>query len=104
MEFPRNTTHSLGPLIPLTVLEVSWIGNFFKSRILQEEQRTGMRAKSALLKSEAAALISQGKNDCTNCKKYPHLNPHKEKSDDTSKPALLANQGDYDRTVCLMEK
>ncbi len=109
--------------------ELDW--EFIKSRIMQEEQRIGMRAKSALAKSESAALVTQGTIKCDGCtkcfaatrtrptcdfckkpghveskcwKKHPHLNPHKKKPIDAPKPALIANQGDEDPLVCLMAK
>ena len=109
--------------------ELDW--EFVKSRILQEEQRIGMRAKSALAKSETAALVSKSSTSCSTCKKclaaaktrpmcdfcgkpghveskcwkkFPHLNPHRKKNDESPKPALVANQGDDDPVVCLMAK
>ena len=64
-----------------------------KSRVMQEEQRIGMRHADATVKAEAAALLSEKTNvhpsrpHCTYCKKlghieekclkkHPHLNPH----------------------------
>ncbi len=109
--------------------ELDW--EFIKSRIMQEEQRIGMRTKSALAKSESAALVTQGTIKCDGCskclaatktrpmcdfckklghieskcwKKYPHLNPRNKKAIDAVKPALIANQGDEDPLVCLMAK
>ncbi len=95
---------------------------FIKTRIMQEEQRITMRSKSAIAKSESAALLSnqparsvqQSSNDrnerrrpyCNYCKrlghieskcwtKFPNLNP-RNKTKLTSKPALFASQSDED--------
>ena len=103
---------------------------FIKARIMQEEQRIAMRSKSAVAKSESAALFSnqpvrdgqQSSNDrnarrrpyCNYCKrlghteskcwtKFPNMNPHN-KSKSYTKPALFANQSDEDPVVCLMAK
>ena len=103
---------------------------FIKSRVMQEEQRISMRVKSAQVKSETAALLSNqpkhsnrtpGNNRfqrrrpyCHHCKqhghfesrcwtKYPHLDPiHRNSS--SAKPALIANQSDEDPFICLMAK
>ncbi len=46
--------------------ELSW--EHVKGRLLQEEQRINMRAKSAIEKSETQALVSQSEYTTGNCK------------------------------------
>jgi len=95
-----------------------------KSRVMQEEQRMGMRIAAASSKAESAALLSQiQKRDgtCANCKtrptcqhcnkkghtedkcwkKHPHLNPHSAKSSTTNQPALIVTNDEAD-VVCLL--
>ncbi len=103
---------------------------FIKARIMQEEQRIAMRSKSAIAKSESAALFSNqptrdaqnsanNRNErrrpyCNYCKrlghveskcwtKLPYQNP-RNKNKPSPKPALLADQSDEDLVVCLMAK
>jgi hypothetical protein len=96
--------------------------DFIKARIMQEEQRIGMRNKSAQDKAETAALISKNSDEngrngrrrpyCNHCKrhghteqkcwtKFPHLKP-KNRNDSESKPAYVAHQSDEDPAVCLI--
>ena len=105
--------------------DLKW--EFIKSRILQEEQHIGMRARTALEKTESAALLSKipsSSNGCRTCgaratrptcnyckkighveakcwKKNPHLNPHKR---NTPTPALIAQKNEDDPVICLMAK
>lgn len=99
---------------------------FIKSRIMQEEQRIGMRSKASISKSETSALVTKNGTTtsdkchkcavaanrpvCSHCKKvghevskcwklYPHLNPHKK-----SKTAIIATQSDEDPTICLLSR
>ncbi len=81
-----------------------------KSRVMQEEQRIGMRTQSAVKKSETSGLVSKQLSQRSNCSssnksrshcahgnkvghlerkccvKYPHLNPRNKSSE--NKPAL----------------
>lgn len=103
---------------------------FIKSRVMQEEQRISMRAQSAQVKSETAALLTnqpyssnrvtnnnrlpRRRPSCHHCKqpghfesrcwtKYPHLDPvHRNNS--SGKPALIASKSDEDTVICLMAK
>ena len=105
--------------------DLKW--EFVKSRILQEEQRICMRTKTALEKTESAALVyktSSQNNSCRTCaarttrptcnywkkvghieakcwKKNPQLNPHKK---NVPTPALIAHKSDRDPVICLMVK
>ena len=102
---------------------------FIKSRIMQEEQRISMRAKSAQEKSDAAALVMNQSSQskvvsnyrfqrrrpyCNFCKRpghvesrcyteFPYLAPSRQ-NNSNSKPALIANQSDDEEIVCLMAK
>lgn len=112
--------------------DLDW--EFVKSRILQEEQRIHMRTKSALTKSEAAALVTQDKHPakCTNtncrncghtastrpfcdhCKRSGHSSSKcwkkypnlnaHKKPTQLSKPAFIASKLDDEPVVCLMAK
>lgn len=102
-----------------------------KSRVLQEELRIGIRIAQATSKSETNALVSNHENNCVNCnignssrpkcnhcgilghviekcwKKYPHLNPHKNKKKTEHHSALMANHGDQkdiEDVICLIGK
>jgi len=94
-----------------------------KSRVMQEEQRMGMRIAAATSKAESAALISHTKSNdgtCANCKtrptcqhcnkkghtedkcwkKYPNLNPHRPRNSTPNQPALLVSN--EDDAICLL--
>ncbi len=103
--------------------------DFIKSRIMQEEQRISIRNKSALAKSEAAALLAaqnaaksqaspsfsrlpRRRPFCNFCKrlghveakcytKFPHLAP-RPRNASPSIPALVVNKSDEDPVVCLI--
>ena len=105
--------------------ELDW--EFVKSRIMQEEQRIGMRTQLTIKKSETSALVSKQVSHCTNCSfsrkspphcthcnkvghheskcwiKYPHLNPRNKKMSER-KPAFIAAGCNEDPVVCLMAK
>lgn len=90
-----------------------------KARVMQEEQRMGMRHAAATVQSEAAALLSQQTNanrqrpQCTYCKKvghvedkcwkkYPHLNPHKKQNPDQAAIAISENIANDSDVICLL--
>lgn len=98
-----------------------------KSRVMQEEQRIGMRVAQASAKSETNALMSKcqhsgcvqcnlaqnNRPSCDHCgklghtvdkcwKKHPELNPHKKKII-SSAPAFMVNQDEDDpNVICLV--
>lgn len=95
--------------------------DYVKSRVVQEEQRIGMRINQAVLKEESSALLSKDTSKftrpkCTHCnrlghseekcwKKHPHLNPHK--NNDAAKNAALVSNEDTPtepELVCLIAK
>lgn len=92
--------------------------DYVKSRVIQEEQRSDIRAGQAATRAESAALVSQRKERpvCTHCKKkghlaskcwelYPHLNPRKN-NNTNEETAFFAKRNaaeDLD-VVCLLAK
>ena len=98
----------------------SFTFNFVKSRCVQEEQRHTQRAKDALQKSEAAALLATqgGRHEtCKHCGrhrdssrcfiKYPHLAPPEWHARRRRNKALLSQEVPYQQSdepdvVCLL--
>lgn len=95
-----------------------------KSRVMQEEQRMGMRVAAASSKAESAALLAENQKhgeNCVNCnsrptckhcgkrghteekcwRKHPNLNPHKSKPPSSSQPAFYLRDEEAD-TICLL--
>ena len=92
-----------------------------KARIMQEEQRIGMRQEAASVKAEAAALLSnrtdtqRERPSCKHCKKighyenkcwkkYPHLNPHKNNDNDQTAFVTSERKDNDPEVVCLLAK
>lgn len=88
------------------------------ARVIQEEQRIGMRNPKSAAESESAVLVSYqsfvspprpqctywkklGHNEDKCWKKHPHLNPHKKH--DTDQAAIaISTEEDFSGVICLL--